>query len=212
MIEKTALRTPKEIIVKALYAKLLGLQRNDEEADLRVETNSEDLTGLLGRFLFQHKKPPGINKVDDFKELRREFAIALRHRKDQNDLCLEVAKQALDKGLPYVSFGVSPAARMLKSVVKEVLVEVNRAKSLRFNVHPDDYDIYWAEYDIFHDTSDVVLQYFEKRYPMRTLLMYSRRDVYWLKKGQMFSKDMRTFSLADIDSKHEEPKYYRATS
>ncbi len=212
MLDKIALRTPKEIIAKALYAKLLGLQRKDEEADLGVETNSEDFAQLLHRFLFQHKRPPGINKVDDFDDLRKDFAVALRHRKDKYDLCLEVSKQALEKGLPYVSFGVSHAARMLKSSCKEVVVEVNRSKSLRFEPHPDDPDLYWAEYGIYHDTADLILKYFEKRYPMRTLVIYGRREVHWLKKGQVFSKDMRTFSLADIDSKHKEPHYYRATS
>lgn len=211
MLQEIAARTPKAIITKALYSKLLGLKRSDSEADLGVDLASEDLNQLFIRFTFYHKQPPGLNRLDDFKLLRQEFSIALRHRQDQYELCLEVAKQALEKGIPYVTFGVSPEARALKNVCKEVIVEVNRAKSLRFSPHPQSHSIYWAEFDIQHDTADLILKYFAKRYPMRILVIYSRRVAYWWKKGEAFSQDLDSFTLASIDEKFaEEPAFRRA--
>lgn len=211
MLQETAVRTPKAIITKALYSKLLGFQRNDSEADLGVDLASEDLNQLFIRFTFHYKQPPGLSRLEDFKLLRQEFAIALRHQQDQYDLCFEVAKQSLEKGIPYVTFGVSPEARLLKEVCKEVIVEVNRAKGLRFSPHHRSHSIYWAEYDIVHDTADLILKYFAKRYPMRTLIIYSRRLAYWWKNGEVFSQDLDSFTLASIDEKFaEEPTYRKA--
>lgn len=209
MLQEIAVRTPKAIITQALYSKLLGLQRNDAEADLGVDLASEDLHHLFARFTFNFKQPPGLNHLEDFKLLRQEFAIALRHRQDQYELCFEVAKQSLEKGIPYVTFGVSPAARLLKEVCKEVIVEVNRAKSLRFSAHPQSHSIYWTEYDITHDTADLILRYFSKRYPMRILLIYSRRMAYWWKNSEAFSEEINKFSLANIDKKFAEEPVYR---
>lgn len=160
--------------------------------------------------MFYCPQPPGLRSVDDFKDLRKEFAVALRHRKDYTDLCLEVTKQALEKGIPYAVYGVSPAARLLKTICKEVVVEVNRAKSLRFHPHPEDYSIYWAEYNIVHNTADIIFKYFAKRYPMYTLIIYSRREAYWFKDNQVFCQELREFSLVSVDPKHEQPSYYRA--
>lgn len=210
MLHEITPRSPKEIIIKALYSRLLGLQRNDDQADLELDSSTEDLPHLLSRFIFHFGQPPGLTSVEDFKDLRNDFSVALRHKDDQYDLCLEVAKQALDKGIPYATYAVSPAARMLKNVCKEVIVEVNRAKGLRFNPHPEQRAIYWAEYTICHNTADIVLKYFSRRYPMRILAIYSRREVYWLKSGQYFCQDIGEFSLASIDPKFQQPSYLRA--
>lgn len=210
MLQEITPSLPKDIIAKAIYSKLLGLQRNDSETDIDTDLSTKELSQLLARFILYYGQPPGLNSTDDFKVLRKEFAVALRHKEDQSELCLEVAKQSLEKGIPYVTYGVSPAARFLKNICKEVVVEVNQAKSLRFCPHPDQPSIYWADYNIRHNTADLILKYFSKRYPMRILVIYSRRDVFWLKDGQVFGQDIATFSLASIDPKFEEHTYYRA--
>lgn len=210
MLKEIALRTPKAIIAEAIYSKLLGLQRSDDESDLATDSSSENLNQLLIRFVYHYGQPPGISRAEDFKALRREFAIALRHKTDHYNLCMEVAKQALEKGLPYVMYGVSPAARMLKTATKEVIVEVTRAKSLRFASHPDEKSIYWADFNVRHNTADLILNYFAKRFPMRILLIYSRREVFWLKDGQVYSQDIGTFSITSIDPKFQERPLYKA--
>jgi len=209
MLQEITARTPKAIITKALYSKLLGLKRNDSEADLGADYLSEDLNHLLNRFILYYGQPAGLSRVEDFKLLRQEFAIALRHRTDQYELCAEVARQALEKGIPYVTFGVSPAARALKQACKEVVVEVNRAKSLSFKSHPQSHSLYWADFDILHDTADLILKYFAKRYPLRILAIYSRRQVHWLKNEQVYSEDVRDFKLSDIDPNLEERSYWQ---
>lgn len=208
MQQDISAKTPKAIITKALYSKLLGFERTDNEADIGVNLATEDLSHLLSRLIFKNGRPPGIRNINDFKILRQEFSIALRHREDQYDLCLEVAKQSLERGMPYVTFGVSAEARALKELCKEVVVEVNRAKSLRFSPHPDARSVYWAEYKIMHKTADLILKYFARRYPMRYLIIYSRRTVYWLKDNHMHSLDSSAFSLANIDKRFKESSAY----
>ncbi len=208
MQQDIVVRTPKAIVTKALYSKLLGFERTDNEADLCVDLDTEDLDHLLTRYIFRYGPPPGIRSARDFKLLRQEFSIALRHKEDQYDLCLEVARQSLEKGLPYVTFAVSSEARELKEFCKEVIVEVNRAKGLRFSPHSDARSIYWAEYNIYHETADLILKYFAKRYPMRCLVIYGKRSVYWYKDKQTYSQDNSLFSLSSNDKKYEEKAYY----
>ena len=202
-MDRNGQKTPKNIVKEALYSKLLGIEPFDLEGDNPVP---HDLGELFERYTLHFGHPAGIRSLKDFKKLRQEFAIALRHHEDLYNLCLNVAKQALDKGLPYVMFGVSSDARILKNCCKEVVLEVNRAKSLRFAPHPENHQIIYADYHINHYTADLILKYFNRRFPTKIILLTSRKYGFWIRNNEVSMKNLNEFSISDLDQTSQEER------
>ncbi|RJQ32146.1 MAG: hypothetical protein C4562_03705 [Actinobacteria bacterium] len=196
---QTLKKPPKTILKEAIYTKLFSLPTSQKAFNL--ETDNLDifnLEDLFSRYVVNFGYPAGFHKISDSKLLRQEMAVAMRNKDCSYDLCAKVAMQALEKGLPYVMFGVSAESRLLKSLSKDVVVEVNRAKSLNFRPVREHTGIVMAQYCLVHETADLILKYFSKRFPTHIVCLKGLRTVYWYMHETVHFKDGLEFSYLDI--------------
>jgi hypothetical protein len=190
-------KTPLTIIKEAIYTKLLELPEKGGQFtnfELDADVTPLQLKELFGRYVSRFGSPPGLNSSEDFKKLRLEMAAAIRHKDCDLKLCYQVVFQSLEKGLPYVLAAAGREARILKQLSKEVSLEISQNKSLVFKYNVDTPSIIYTYCNLIHNTADIILKYYVGLYPEKTILIYTRREAFWVKENNFGNSDLTDFN------------------
>lgn len=197
-------KKPLTIIKEAIYTKLLELPEKEGQLanfELDADVTPLKLKELFGRYVNRFGAPPGLSSYKDFKRLRLEMAAAQRHKDCHPKLCYQVAYQALERGLPCVLAGAGREARMLIQMSKEVALEISQNKMLEFKYNIDSPNVIYAYCNLIHNTADIILKYYAGFYPEKTILIYTRREAFWVKDSNFDYSDLMEFNRFGIYGK-----------
>lgn len=191
-------KTPLVIFKEAIYSKLLDLpEKEGQLTNLQLDSDVAPLKlrELFNKYSSRFGMPAGISSAEDLKKIRMEMAAGMRHKGCDLKLCYSVAFQTLEKGLPYVMMEASREAQVLKQYSKEVTIEINQNKTLEFKYDPNSPNVIFAYTNLQHNTADIILKYYLNCYPDKAILIYTRRDAFWVRDGNYGQSDLESFAM-----------------
>jgi len=148
------------------------------------------------------------NKIDEKiiglkgdSEARRLFKQQMFHallHKDPGKYKLidQVIKQAEEKGLSYVLCKVSDEARRFCNLARQVGAERYRAISF-IRLQPiDHYKVLMGEFELKHNTAELIMLHFMKRFPRYKIMLIFGSDVYIGKDKEIFKEKIERKKIA----------------
>ena len=147
--------------------------------------------GQLQLFNLEEKKeyPLDISSDDpDAVEIfRREVSLALLHRDPAKYALIDKAiEQAREKGLSYVLCKVSTEARKFMKLARAVGVEKYRATAF-IRLQPiDQHRVLYGEFQIEHQTADLIMLHFMKRFPKFNIMIVFNDEVFIGRNKEIF--------------------------
>lgn len=145
-------------------------------------------------------------------ELKHTISMSLRHSSDDKyNIIFRALEDALFKGIDYCLQGTSQYSRKLRSLEGEVKHEVWRMLGfIRFKAAGE--KCLAARPKLFHDTADLILKQFQKRYPGYRIVLVTDSSAAAIENNKVFEvekSEYEKFLKEDIyDSIWEE--YYKS--
>jgi len=114
-----------------------------------------------------------------FQLFRKELFFALLNKSTQKYRIIDQAiQQAKEKGLSYVLCKVSDAARRFHRLAREVGAERYRATAF-IRLQPiDQQKVLFGEFEIKHQTGEMIMLHFMKRFPRFNIMIVFGEEVY----------------------------------
>ena len=148
--------------------------------------------------LFKTDVPRPQHNLDDLKingdpealsQFKQQIFFALLHKDPgKYKLIDQVIKQAEEKGLSYVLCKVSDEARRFRNLARQVGAERYRAISF-IRLQPiDQYKVLMGEFELKHNTAELIMLHFMKRFPQYKIMLVFGDDVYIGKDKEIFKE------------------------
>jgi probable DNA metabolism protein len=100
----------------------------------------------------------------------------------------QVIEQAKEKGLSYVLCKVSSEARKFYSLSRQVGAERYRATAFMRLQPVDQYKVLMGEFELRHNTAELIMLHFMKRFPQYKIMLVFGEDVYIGKDKEIFKE------------------------
>lgn len=128
------------------------------------------------------------------KKLAVTVYYAVRYNaRDRYGLVLQVLDQALKKGADYVLGRISPEAGTLLTRARRVCMELHRVYGfIRF--HPSGNNTVVGRAELEHNTADLVLSYFARRYRENRIILLVNGQAHIWDKGRVTVTDATLFA------------------
>jgi probable DNA metabolism protein len=122
---------------------------------------------------------PATAPADDPPELRRLIALALLHRDPAKYSVIDKAiEQAKEKGMSYVLCKVSAEAKKFMKLARAVGAEKYRATAFMRLQPIDRHHVLYGEFEIQHQTAELIMLHFMKRFPRYNIMIVFNNEVY----------------------------------
>lgn len=143
------------------------------------------------------------------KIFRREVASALLHRDPNKYRVIDQAvKQAEEKGFTYVLCKISAEAKKFRELARQVRWEYGRAISF-IRLRPvDQHHVLFGEFEIKHQTAEMIMQHFIDRFPQYNIMLVFGKDVYIGRKNEIFKEKIDRKKIVLPEKKDEFEKYW----
>jgi probable DNA metabolism protein len=110
---------------------------------------------------------------------RREVAYALLHKDPAKYAVIDQAiEQAKEKGISYVICKVSNEARRFMKFARAVGAEKYRATAFMRLQPIDQHKVLYGEFEIEHQTADLIMLHFMKRFPKYNIMIVFNNEVF----------------------------------
>jgi probable DNA metabolism protein len=132
---------------------------------------------------------PAIEVTDDLPELSRLIALALLHRNPSKYAVIDKAiAQAREKGVSYVLCNVSNEARKFMKLARAVGAEKYRATAFMRLQPIDQHRVLYGEFAIEHQTAELIMLHFMKRFPRYNIMIVFNGEVYIGRNKEIFQQ------------------------
>ncbi|MDD4178603.1 MAG: DUF4130 domain-containing protein [Candidatus Margulisbacteria bacterium] len=150
-----------------------------------------------------------ISGDPEAKEMfRREVSLALLHRDPAKYAIIDKAiEQAESKGISYVLCKVSAEARKFMKYARAVGAEKYRATAF-IRLQPiDQHKVLYGEFAIEHQTAELIMLHFMKRFPRYNIMIKFNKEVYIGRNKEIF-KQALTVPVVDKPVEKDEFEQY----
>jgi len=114
-----------------------------------------------------------------FQMFRKELFFALLNKNPSKYRIIDQAiQQAKDKGLSYVLCKVSDEAKRFHRLSREVGAERYRATAFMRLQPIDEHTVLFGEFEIKHQTGELIMLHFMKRFPLYNIMIVFGSEVY----------------------------------
>ncbi len=146
-----------------------------------------------------------------FQLFRKDLFFALLNKSPQKYQIIDQAiQQAREKGLSYVLCKVSDEARLFHRLAREVGAEKYRATAF-IRLQPiDQHKVLFGEFEIKHQTGELIMLHFMKRFPRFNIMIVFGNEVYIGRDKEIYRRpiDRKTLELPKAEDEYE--KYWLA--
>ncbi|MBU0672075.1 MAG: DUF4130 domain-containing protein [Candidatus Margulisbacteria bacterium] len=120
---------------------------------------------------------------------KREIFSALLHRDPIKYRIIDkVIEQVEEKGYTYVLCKISAEAKKFRELARQVRWEYGRAISF-IRLRPvDQHRVLFGEFEIKHQTSEMIMQHFIHRFPQYNIMLVFGEDVYIGRDNEIFQE------------------------
>ncbi len=146
--------------------------------------------------------------LDKFKQL---VFYALLHRDPGKYRIIDRAiEQVNEKGISYVLCKVSDEARKFKSLARQVSAERYRATAFMRLQPIDQYRVLMGEFELRHNTAELIMLHFMKRFPRYKIMLVFGSEVYIGSNGEIFKEKIDRKKVVLPKAVDEFEKYWFA--
>ena len=130
---------------------------------------------------------PAAAPADAPPELSRLIALALLHRDPAKYAVIDKAiEQVKEKGISYILCKVSPEARKFMRLANDVGREKYRATAFMRLQPIDQHRVLYGEFEIRHQTAELIMLHFMKRFPRYNIMIVFGDEVYIGRNNEIF--------------------------
>src|SRR3989339_1172455 len=155
--------------------------------------------------------------IEGFEDLKgrdlfkRRVMMALLHKnKDRLKVIDAAIEQAKEKGLSYVLCKVSSEAKKFLDYARQVSFEYHKAVSFIRLKPIDQHQVLMGEFAIRHQTTELIMQHFMRRFPTYAIMIILGEQVYIGKNKEIFQHKIERQKIALPTVVDEYEKYWLA--
>jgi len=140
---------------------------------------------------------------------KRRVMMALLHKNKDRFRVIDAAiDQAKQKGLSYVLCKVSSEAKKFLDYSRQVSSEYHKAVSFIRLKPIDQHQVLMGEFEIRHQTAELIMQHFMRRFPTYAIMIILGEQVYIGKNKEIYQRkiEKRKIALPTVVDKYE--KYW----
>jgi len=143
------------------------------------------------------------------KMFKRDILSALLHKDSGKYRAIDQAiKQAEEKGFTYVLCKISAEAKKFRELARQVRWEYGRAISF-IRLRPvDQHRVLFGEFEIKHQTAEMIMQHFIDRFPQYNIMLVFGEDVYIGRENEIFKEKINRKKVVLPEKKDEFEKYW----
>jgi len=144
-----------------------------------------------------------------FYRFQRYLFMALLHQSPQKYLAIDKAiEQAKTHGVSYVLCKISPEAKKFIEFARQVSFERYRATAF-VRLRPiDQYGVLFGEFEIKHQTAELIMLHFTKRFPQYKIMLIFGNEVYIGKGKEIFKEKIDRENIKLPEKKDKFEKYW----
>jgi len=159
-----------------------------------------------------YSRVSGLGSDPEAKEMfRREVAYALLHRDPAKYAVIDQAiKQAKEKGVSYVLCKVSNEARKFLKLARAVAFEKYRATAFLRLQPIDQHRVLYGEFAIEHQTAELIMLHFMKRFPRYNIMIVFNDEVYIGRNKEIFREKAKPREVELPTAKDDFERYWLA--
>lgn len=156
-----------------------------------------------------------LSEIEGFKDsygrqiFERRVMMALLHKNRDRFKIIDAAiDQAKEKGLSYVLCKVSPEAKKFLDYARQVSSEYHKAVSFIRLKPIDQHQVLMGEFEIRHQTAELIMQHFMRRFPTYAVMIILGEQVYIGKNKEIYQRkiEKRKVALPTVVDEYE--KYW----
>ena len=157
------------------------------------------------------KELKGTADREALQPFKKDLFFALLNKSPQKyHIIDQVIRQAKDKGLSYVLCKVSDEARRFHRLAREVGAERYRATAF-IRLQPiDQHKILFGEFEIKHQTGELIMLHFIKRFPRYNVMIVFGDEVYIGRNKEIYRKKIDRKKVVLPKAPDEYEKYWLA--
>jgi len=175
-------------------------------SQLELFNNLESPTKDLPRSLEELKKS---SESEAFNLFRRNIFLALLHSDPAKYRIIDqVIKQAKVKGLTYVLCKISNEARKFRSFARQVGGEYHRSTAFIRLKPIDQHRVLYGEFEIKHQTAEMIIQHFMKRFPQYNIMLVFGEEAYIARNKEIYKEKINRKKVVLPQQKDEFEKYW----
>ena len=146
-----------------------------------------------------------------FQLFRKDLFFALLNKSPQKYRIIDQAiQQAKEKGLSYVLCKVSDEARRFHRLTREVGAERYRATAF-IRLQPiDQNNVLFGEFEIKHQTGELIMLHFMKRFPRYNVMIVFGEEVYIGRNKEIFKQTIHRNKVVLPKAPDDYEKYWLA--
>lgn len=146
-----------------------------------------------------------------FQLFRKDLFFALLNKSPQKYRIIDQAiQQAKEKGLSYVLCKVSDEARRFHRLTREVGAERYRATAF-IRLQPiDQNNVLFGEFEIKHQTGELIMLHFMKRFPRYNVMIVFGEEVYIGRNKEIFKQKINRNKVVLPKAPDDYEKYWLA--
>jgi len=173
-----------------------------KQLDLFEDIETWEIEDRLSR-IKQAKDPQTL------KMFKREIFSALLHRDNIKYRIIDkVIEQVTEKGFTYVLCKISAEAKKFRELARQVRWEYGRAISFIRLKPVDQHRVLFGEFEIKHQTAEMIMQHFMERFPQYNIMLVFGEDVYIGRDNEIFKEKINRKKVVLPQKKDEFEKYW----
>ena len=146
-----------------------------------------------------------------FQIFRKDLFFALLNKSPSKYRIIDQAiQQAKDKGLSYVLCKVSDEARKFHRLAREVGAERYRATAFIRLAPIDQHNVLFGEFEIKHQTGELIMLHFMKRFPLYNVMIVFGEEVYIGRNKEIYKEKINRKKVLLPKAPDEYEKYWLA--
>jgi len=138
------------------------------------------------------------------------FLALLNKNPSKHRIIDKVIEQAKDKGLSYVLCKVSEEAKRFHRLAREVGAERYRATAFMRLQPIDQHRVLYGEFEIQHQTGELIMLHFMKRFPRYNIMIVFGDEVYIGRNKEIFREKINRKKIDLPKEKDEFERYWLA--
>ena len=141
----------------------------------------------------------------------RQISLALLHS-DANKYAIidKAIEQAKEKGISYILCKVSPEARKFMRLANDVGREKYRATAFMRLQPIDQHRVLYGEFEIQHQTAELIMLHFMKRFPRYNIMIVFNDEVYIGRNNEIFKEKIDRKKVTLPKGKDDFERYWLA--